>query len=77
MTPTKFRELLDTAGLSQSEAAWQIGVSDRTIRRYLAARAAVPTLVVRAVMHVIEERARDATSKSKTQSISGTQRQRG
>jgi len=62
MKPMEFRELLERSGLSQSEAARQIGVSDRTIRRYLAARAAVPTIVVKAVMHVIEERARISRS---------------
>jgi transcriptional regulator with XRE-family HTH domain len=56
MKPSEFRELLDGAGLSQSEVARQLEISDRTVRRYLAARAPVPTLVVRAVMHLITER---------------------
>jgi transcriptional regulator with XRE-family HTH domain len=46
MKPSEFRELLDGAGLSQSEVARQLEISDRTVRRYLAARAPVPTLVV-------------------------------
>ena len=56
MKPSEFRELIDEAGLSQSEVARQLEISDRTVRRYLAARAPVPTLVVRAVMHLITER---------------------
>jgi transcriptional regulator with XRE-family HTH domain len=56
MKPSEFRELLDGAGLSQSEVARQLEISDRTVRRYLAGRAPVPTLVVRAVMHLITER---------------------
>jgi transcriptional regulator with XRE-family HTH domain len=56
MKPSDFRELLDGAGLSQSEVARQLEISDRTVRRYLAGRAPVPTLVVRAVMHLITER---------------------
>ncbi|MGA2711068.1 MAG: helix-turn-helix domain-containing protein [Steroidobacteraceae bacterium] len=58
MKPSEFRELLDGAGLSQSEVARQLEISDRTVRRYLAGRAPVPTLVVRAVMHLITERQR-------------------
>jgi len=56
MKPIEFRELLDEAGLSQSEVARQLEISDRTVPRYLAGRAPVPTLVVRAVMHLITER---------------------
>ena len=56
MKPKEFRNLLDGAGLSQSEVARQLEISDRTVRRYLAARGPVPTLVVRAVMHLITER---------------------
>lgn len=34
--PTYLRELLEQAGLSQSEAARRLGISDRTMRMYLA-----------------------------------------
>lgn len=34
--PEYLLQLLETAGLSQSEAARRLGVSDRTMRRYLA-----------------------------------------
>jgi len=56
MKPSEFRKLLDRANLSQSEVARQREISDRTVRRYLPARAPVPTLVVRAVMYLIIER---------------------
>jgi predicted transcriptional regulator len=55
MKPSELRELLDGAGLSQSEVARQLEISDRTVRRYLASRAPVPALIVRAVMHLINE----------------------
>jgi ParB-like chromosome segregation protein Spo0J len=75
--PIEFRGLLEGAGLSQSEAARQIGVSDRTIRRYLARRAAVPTLVVRAVMHVIEERGKIAQTLTAPRDVRKQKRHRG
>jgi len=62
MNPREFRELIDRAGLSQSEVARQLQISDRTIRRYLASRGQVPTLVVRAVMHLIAERAAQSSA---------------
>lgn len=34
--PTYLRELLEQAGLSQSEAARRLGISDRMMRMYLA-----------------------------------------
>jgi hypothetical protein len=36
MNPREFRKLIDRAGLSESEVARQLQISDRTIRRYLA-----------------------------------------
>lgn len=62
MNPREFRDLIDRAGLSQSEVARQLQISDRTVRRYLAARGQVPTLVVRAVMHLIAERAAQSSA---------------
>jgi len=56
MKPKEFRDLLDGAGLSQSEVARQLEISDRTVRRYLAAGAPIPKILVRAVMHLITER---------------------
>jgi transposase len=55
MKPSKFRELLDEAGDSQSEVARRFEISDRTVRRYLTARTTLPTLVARAVMPLILE----------------------
>jgi transcriptional regulator with XRE-family HTH domain len=71
MKPSEFRELINGAGLSQSEVARQLEISDRTIRRYLAARAAVPTLVVRAVMHLIAERTGRASALATSTQLRG------
>jgi predicted transcriptional regulator len=60
MEPSEFRGLIDRSGLSQSEVARRLDVSDRTIRRYVAGPGAVPTLVVRAVRHLIAEQAANA-----------------
>ena len=55
MTPLQFRQLLARANLSQSQAARLLDISDRTMRRYVAGPGRVPTIVVRAVLHLINE----------------------
>jgi len=59
MTPKQFRNLLKTAGLSQSEAGRLIGVTDRQMRRYAAGDAEVPLTVQYALRYVIERRKKE------------------
>lgn len=67
MHPLQFRKLLERAGLSQSEAARQLEISDRTMRRYVSGETRVPRAVVYAILHVINKRKDDTI-----QSIPGT-----
>ena len=53
MNRTQFRGLLDKAGLTQVEAGRLIGVTDRTMRRYVSGETRVPRVVVYALLYVI------------------------
>ena len=50
----QFRRLLDKAGLTQVEAGRLIGVTDRTMRRYVSGATPVPRVVVCALLYVIQ-----------------------
>lgn len=56
MTPNQLRKLLNSAGLSQSEAARQIDITDRNMRRYIAGDLPIPRTVEFALLYVIEKR---------------------
>jgi plasmid maintenance system antidote protein VapI len=43
-TGKRLRDLLDTNGLSQSGAARDLGISDRTMRRYISGELELPRL---------------------------------
>ena len=45
MTPAGLRALLDRAGLSQRRAAQQLGIHERTMRRYIAGDLPIPRVV--------------------------------
>jgi DNA-binding XRE family transcriptional regulator len=49
----QFRRLLNRAGLTQVEAGRLIGVTDRTMRRYVSGATPVPRVVVCALLYVI------------------------
>ena len=53
MTPAQLRKLLERAGLSQSEAARRLDISDRTMRRYISGELPVPRVVEYALQWVI------------------------
>ena len=53
MQPQQLRSLLEKAGLTQAEAARLIGVTDRTMRRYVSGATRVPRVVVCALLYVI------------------------
>jgi Helix-turn-helix domain len=53
MGRVQFRRLLDKAGLTQVEAGRLIGVTDRTMRRYVSGATPVPRVVVYALLYVI------------------------
>lgn len=50
----QFRRLLDKAGLTQVDASRLIGVTDRTMRRYVSGTTPVPRVVVCALLYVIQ-----------------------
>lgn len=54
MKPLQLRRLLDKAGLTQVEAGRLIGVTDRTMRRYVSGATRVPRVVVCALLYVIQ-----------------------
>jgi DNA transposition AAA+ family ATPase len=45
MTPKQLRKFLDDAGMSQRGAAREIGIGERTMRRYIAGDQPIPTTV--------------------------------
>ena len=45
MTPDQLRDLLTRAGLSQRGAARELGIDERTMRRYVAGDLPVPRVV--------------------------------
>ncbi len=53
MTGKQLQALLDRAGLSQVQAARDIGIADRTIRRYIADDYPIPRTVEYAIMWAI------------------------
>ena len=53
MDPVQLRKLLDKAGLTQTEAARLVGLTDRTMRRYASGETKVPRVVVCALLYVI------------------------
>ncbi len=53
MDRVQLRRLLDKAGLTQVEAGRLIGVTDRTMRRYVSGATPVPRVVVCALLYVI------------------------
>jgi DNA transposition AAA+ family ATPase len=54
MTRKQLRKLIEDAGLSQAKAARLIGLTDRSMRRYLAGDVEIPRSVEYAVRYVIE-----------------------
>ena len=60
MRALQFRKLLEKAGLSQSEAARLLDISDRMMRRYVAGDSVIPRVVIYALLHVIELRRKEA-----------------
>jgi len=61
MHPRKFRQLLETASLTQTEAARLIGMTDRQMRRYVAGDAPVPQVVIYALRYVISQRKKETS----------------
>jgi hypothetical protein len=58
MHPFQFKKLLETAEISQAEAARLIDVTERQMRRYLSGETPIPRVVVYAVLHVIAQKKR-------------------
>jgi DNA transposition AAA+ family ATPase len=56
MTPAQLRKLLEKAGLSQSGAAREIDIGDRTMRRYIAGDLPIPKVVELALLYVISRK---------------------
>jgi transcriptional regulator with XRE-family HTH domain len=51
--PRQLRKLLEKAGLTQTGAARLIGLTDRTMRRYVSGETPVPRVVICALLYVI------------------------
>ena len=56
MTPDQLSKLLEKNGLSQSEAARQLGIADRTVRRYVSGDLEIPKVVELALETVIKRK---------------------
>jgi len=54
MTPLQLQRTLDRAGLTQSKAARLIGLTVRSMSRYISGEVAVPRTVEYALLYVIE-----------------------
>lgn len=54
MRPQQLRALLKKAGLTQTDAAHLIGLTDRSMRRYVSGETPVPRVVVYALLYVIK-----------------------
>lgn len=50
MTGAQLQKLLDGAGLSQREAAKEIEINERTMRRYIAGASEIPKTVQYAIL---------------------------
>lgn len=53
MTGGQLQKLLDSAGLSQRGAAKEIGINERTMRKYVAGESEIPKTVEYALRWVI------------------------
>ena len=53
VNPAQLRKLLQKSGLTQTEAARLIGLTDRTMRRYVSGETKVPRVVICALLYVI------------------------
>ena len=60
VTALQLQRLLDRAGMTQTRAAEEIGISDRQMRRYCAGDARITKTVAMAVLHLFCEQT-DAT----------------
>jgi DNA transposition AAA+ family ATPase len=58
MTPKQLQKFLDDAGLSQRGAAREIGIGERTMRRYIAGDLPVPRTVEFALRWVASQQKR-------------------
>ena len=47
MTPADFRAIIEACGLNQTQAAALFGVTDRTVRLWIAGKAPVPPAVAK------------------------------
>lgn len=56
MTGGQLQKLLDSAGLSQRGAAKEIGISERTMRRYIVSKSSIPKCVEFALRWLIHTR---------------------
>lgn len=56
MTPTQLKRLLASAELSQRAAAKEIGVNERTMRKYISGEATIPRTVELALLYVAQQR---------------------
>lgn len=54
MRPQQLRALLKKAGLTQTDAAHLIGLTARSMRRYVSGETPVPRVVVYALLYVIK-----------------------
>ena len=56
MTPRQLKKFLEDAGFTQRGAARDLGIDERTMRRYVAKNARVPRLVEYAVRWLASQR---------------------
>jgi hypothetical protein len=56
MNRQQLRQLIESAGLSQVEAARLIGITDRNMRRYIAGDLSIPRPIELALLFVIGQR---------------------
>lgn len=60
MTPKQLQRFLDEHGLSQRGAAREIGIGERTMRRYIAGEAKLPRAVEFALRWIAAQRTKEA-----------------
>jgi hypothetical protein len=56
MTGGQLQKLLDLAGLSQRGAAKEIGINERTMRKYVAGESEIPRTVEFALRWVVQQK---------------------